>query len=81
MYVYIYIYTSHNVYVVYACNIYIYICIYIYMSVLEYINIDRKDLFCYSVMILLPIVFDIKPSAFKYFKPDSHSIKSQRLQM
>ena len=56
---YVYIYTSHNVYVVYACNIYIYI--YIYMYVHEYINIDTQDLFCYSVMILLPIVFDIKP--------------------
>ena len=78
---YVYIYTSHNVYVVYACNIYIYIYIYIYMYVHEYINIDTQDLFCYSVMILLPIVFDIKPSAFKYFKPDSHSVKSQRLQM
>ena len=54
---YVYIYTSHNVYVVYACNIYIYI----YMYVHEYINIDTQDLFCYSVMILLPIVFDIKP--------------------
>ena len=51
------------------------------MYVHEYINMDTQDLFCYSVMILLPIVFDIKPSAFKYFKPDSHSVKSQRLQM
>ena len=51
------------------------------MYLFEYTNIDIENLFCYSAMLLLPKIFDIKPKPFWYFKPDCNSVKSQRLRI